>query len=479
MDPLLLALAAALILALSVWVVRGRRRPVPPPDGAMRVVCVGAGFGGLRLAQELDGEPVEVTLVDRNNYHLFQPLLYQVATAALEAEEIAHAVRGVFHGQGNVRFRMAQATGVDWDARELLTAQGEPIPFDRLVVAAGAETASFGVPGVDDYAFGLKHLEEAVALRSHVIRRFERATLDPAEIDRGALTFVVVGGGPTGVEMSVALTELFSKVLRDDFPDLDVGRARVILAEAGDGVLTAYDRDLQQYALRQVRQRGVDVRLGAAVERVEGVGGQATVVTIDGERIPAQTVLWAAGVKAAGLAETLGAATGRGGRITVGPDLSVPGHAGVYAVGDIAAGPEALPQLAPVAQQQARYVARRLAAEARGQAPHDRPFRYVDKGTMATIGRGAAVAEVPGGIKLTGFVAWQAWAWLHLALLVGFRNRANVYVNWVYNYLTYDRSARLVLDRERIAGLLDRIDSAPSVRPSEAPPSVPSTPPSP
>lgn len=460
------ALLAAGALGLGASALGRWRRPPAPPPGRrpLRVVCVGAGFGGLRLAQELDGEPVEVTLVDRNNYHLFQPLLYQVATAALEAEEIAHAVRGVFHDQDNVRFRMAQATGVDWDGRALLTAEGEPGPFDRLVIAAGAETASFGVPGVDDYAFGLKHLEEAVALRSHVIRCFERATVDPGEVDRGALTFVVVGGGPTGVEMSVALMELFEKVLRDDFPDLDVSRARVVLVERGDGVLTAYDRDLQRYALGQIRRRGVDVRLGAAVERVEGAGGRATAAVIDGERVPAQTVLWAAGVKAAGLAEALGVATGRGGRIEVGPDLSVPGRPGVYAVGDVAAGPGALPQLAPVAQQQARYVARRLAAEARGEAPDDRPFRYLDKGTMATIGRGAAVAEVPGGVKLTGFVAWQAWAWLHLALLVGFRNRANVYVNWVYNYLTYDRSARLVLDRDRVAGLLARAVDAPAAR---------------
>lgn len=423
----------------------------------MRVVCVGAGFGGLRLAQELRHAPVDVTLVDQNNYHLFQPLLYQVATAALEAEEIAHAVRGVFHDQDNVRFRMAHATGVDWDARHLLTAGGDPIPFDRLVIAAGAETASYGVPGVDEYAFGLKHLEEAVALRCHVIQCFERAALSAQEINRGALTFVVVGGGPTGVEMSVGLMELFSKVLEDDFPDLDVSQARVILAQSGDGVLTAYDRDLQQYALDQIRQRGVDVRLGATVERVEGTGGQAAAVIINGERVPAQTVLWAAGIRASGLAETLGVEQGRGGRITVGPDLSVANRLGVYAIGDIAAGPEPLPQLAPVAQQQGRYVARRLAAEARGEAPDGGPFRYVNKGTMATIGRGAAVAEVPGGIKLTGFVAWQAWAWVHLALLVGFRNRANVYVNWVYNYFTYDRSARLVLDRDRVAGLIARV----------------------
>ncbi|MDT0632652.1 NAD(P)/FAD-dependent oxidoreductase [Rubrivirga sp. S365] len=463
------ALLAAGALGLGTAALRRwRRHPSPPPGGRpLRVVCVGAGFAGLRLAQELDGEPVELTLVDRNNYHLFQPLLYQVATAALEPEEIAHSVRGVLQGQANARFRMARATGVDWERRELQTAQGEPIPFDRLVIAAGAETASFGVPGVEEFAFGLKHLEDAVALRSHTIRRFERATLDPDEIDRGALTFVLVGGGPTGVEMSVALVELFDMVLQQDFPELDLSRARVILAEAGDSVLSVYDRDLRQYALDQIRKRGVEVRLGAAVERVEGAGGQATAAIIDGERVPAQTVLWAAGVQAAGLAATLGVEQGRGGRIAVEPDLSVPGHTGVYAVGDVAAGVEPLPQLAPVAQQQARYVARRLAAEARGEAPDAKPFRYTDKGNMATIGRGAAVAEVPGGIKLTGYVAWQAWAWLHLALLIGFRNRANVYVNWVYNYFTYDRSARLVLNRERVAGLLQRAVDAP---PAEAQP---------
>ncbi len=453
-----LALSAG-ALGLGALTRRLRKRPAPMPARPMRVVVVGAGFGGLRLAQELAGEPVEVTLVDRNNYHLFQPLLYQVATSALEAEEIAGSIRGIFHGDANVRFRMAEATGVDWDARTLQTSEGEPIAFDRLVIAAGAETASYGVPGVDEYAFGLKHLEEAVALRSHIIRRFERVALDPTEIERGALTFVVVGAGPTGVEMSVALTELFERVLADDFPEVDVARTRVILAEAGDAVLSPYAPSLREYALAEVRQRGVEVRLGTAVERVDGDAGQATAVVMDGVAVPAQTVLWAAGIKAAGLAETLGVAQGRGGRIAVGPDLSVAGRDGVYAVGDIAAGPDPLPQLAPVAQQQARYVARRLVAHARGERPSDEPFHYVDKGTMATIGRGAAVAEVPGGIKLTGHLAWQAWAWLHLFLLVGFRNRANVYVNWVYNYLTYDRSARLIVNRDRVASLLPRSET--------------------
>ncbi len=396
-----------------------------------------------------------MTLVDRNNYHLFQPLLYQVATSALEPEEIAHSVRGVFQDQSNVRFRMAAATGVDWERRELLTAEGAPIPFDRLVLAAGAETASFGVPGVEEFAFGLKHLEDAVALRSWIIRRFEETALTPAAADLGALTFVVVGGGPTGVEISVALRELFEQVLAADFPEFDASLARIELVEVGDALLSPYSESLRAYTLREVRARGVEVHLGQAVERIEGRAGVAQAVIVDGERIPTQTVLWAAGVKAAGLAGILGLPQERGGRVTVGSDVSVAGHQGVYAVGDVAAahGPDGglLPQLAPVAQQQARYVARRLADEARGETAPAAPFRYVDKGTMATIGRGAAVAEVPGGIKLTGFVAWQAWAWLHLALLVGFRNRANVYVNWVYNYFTYDRSARLVVDRERVA----------------------------
>jgi NADH dehydrogenase len=432
---------------------RLRQRPGRPPKGAPRVVCVGAGFGGLALARALDGAPVEVVLVDRNNFHLFQPLLYQVATAALEPEEIASAVRGVFQEQANVRFRLAEAAGVDWEGRRLLT-DGAPEPFDWLVVAAGARTASYGVPGVEAFAFGLKRLEEAVDLRGHTIRQFEEAAQDPAAIERGALTFVVVGGGATGVEMSVALRELFEHVLADDYPGLDVGRARVLLVEQGETVLSAYDERLRAYTLGQLRQRGVEVRLGTAVERVEGRdGGAEAAVLSGGERVLTRTVLWAAGVRAVGLADRLGVAQTGGGRVEVGPDLRVPGRPRAYAVGDLAAAPGAdgrpLPRLAPVAQQQARYVAARIAAEARGGAPPAEPFRYVDRGQMATIGRGAAVAELPGGVRLTGFAAWQAWAWLHLLLLVGFRNRANVWVNWVYNYFTYDRSARLILGGRR------------------------------
>lgn len=455
------ALGAALGAAAFTgqWL-RRRRRSVRPAFGSRkRVVIVGAGFGGLRLARELVDAPVEVVLVDRNNYHLFQPLLYQVATAALEPEEIASAVRGVVQDQANVRFRMDEAVGVDWEARTLTLADGVPEPFDWLVVAAGAVTATFGVPGVTEHAFGLKRLSEAVGLRSWTIRQFERAAqaTAPAELD-AELTFAIVGGGATGVEMSVAMRELFEQVLAADFPGLDVARARVLLLEAGDTVLSAYPPDLRAYTLDQLRARGVEVRLGTAVASIEGdADGAQAVVLGTGERIETRTVLWAAGVEAAPLAGALGVEQGRGGRVTVGPDLRLPGRAGAFAIGDLAAATDAdgapLPQLAPVAQQQASYLARRIAAEARGERPDAAPFRYVDKGSMATIGRGAAVALLPGGIRLTGWVAWQAWAWLHLVLLVGFRNRANVMVNWIYNYATYDRSARLILDLpvERLA----------------------------
>jgi NADH dehydrogenase len=470
-HPLLLAaLVLGLVVLGATALRRARRTDTPPGEPSLRVVCVGAGFGGLRLAQALGRAPVEVTLVDRSNYHLFQPLLYQVATSALETEEIAHAVRGVFHKQPNVRFRMAEAVGVDWEARALLTAEGAPIPFDRLVIAAGAETASFGVPGAERFCFGLKHLEEAVALRGHVIRRFERVALDPDEIERGALTFVVVGGGATGVEMSVALRELIDRVFADDFPELDVSAARVLLVEREKAVLRSYTEDLRAYAAREIRERGVELLLGATVDRIEGEAandgpGRATAAVVDGASIPTQTVVWVAGVKAAGLAGALGLPQTRGGRIEVTRSLVVQGHDGVYAIGDIAAGTgpgaETLPQLAPVAQQQARYVASRIADEARGRRPSLEPFRYRDKGTMATIGRGAAVAQLPGGRRLRGWLAWQAWVWLHLFLLVGFRNRLNVFVNWAWNYVTYDRSARLVVDRERVGGLLARSVEAP------------------
>ncbi|ACY49534.1 NAD(P)/FAD-dependent oxidoreductase [Rhodothermus marinus] len=407
-----------------------------------RVVIVGAGFGGLTLARALRRDPVEVVLIDRQNYHTFQPLLYQVATAGLEPEEIAHAVRGIFQGRRNFRFVMGTVVGVDWDAQAVLLEDGDRIDFDYLVLAAGATTNYFGIEGAAEYSFSLKTLEDAIALRSHIIRQFEEADRHPERIREGLLNIVVVGGGPTGIEMAGALVEWFELVFRKDYPHLPMNRARVLLVEALDTVLATYDERLQQYARRQLRRRGVELHLGDPVARVT----PDAVYLQSGERIPTRTVIWAAGVRACPLADRLGLPQTRGGRIEVEADLRVPGHPNVFVIGDLAASRDENgrlhPQMAPVAIQGARHVARQIRRLLQGQETE--PFHYRHRGTMATIGRHAAVAELKGGLRLTGPLAWFAWLALHLVQLIGFRNRLQVLINWAWNYFTYDRSARLI-----------------------------------
>ena len=412
-----------------------------------KVVVVGAGFGGLEVARHLRDAPVEVTLVDRNNFQTFQPLLYQVATAGLNAADVATVVRGRFQRQANLRFRTATVTGVDWAAREVRLDGAPPLPFDHLVLAGGATVNHFGTPGAAEHGFALYTLDDAVVLRNHVIDRFEAADRDPAIIDDGALTFVVVGGGPTGVETAGALAELFAMVFRKDYRSLDVSRARVVLVEMQGHLLSPFAARSRRHALDTLRARGVDVRLGVQVAEVTA----RAVTFAGGEVLPCQTLIWAAGVRANPLADVAGVAQQRGGRIVVGPDLRIPDHDGGWAIGDIAAAldrrGEVLPQLAPVAMQSGRHVARQIQRLLEGKPTE--PFRYRDKGTMATIGRRAAVAELPGGIKLTGGLAWAAWLGLHLVFLVGKRNRASVLLNWAWNYLTWDRGPRIILRGDR------------------------------
>jgi NADH dehydrogenase len=417
----------------------------------LQVVIVGAGFGGLAAARELSGAPVDVTLVDQNNFHTFQPLLYQVATSGLASADVAYPVRGIVARQENLAFRQATVIGANLDARVLHLQHAdhevEDLRYDHLIVAAGASTNTFGIPGVDHHGFPLYNLADAVRLRNHVLERFEAADADPALIDDGALAFVVVGGGPTGVEVAGALTELFGVVLRKDFPQLDVSRARVVLLEMQDHLLAPFGRSSQRHALEALVERGVEVRTGAQVARV-----RANRVTLaDGEELAAHTLVWAAGVKANPIGAALGLRTGRAGRIEVGPDLAVADRPGVWAIGDVAAIVDAggrdgalLPQLAPVAIQSGRHVARQICCVAAGRPAPGAPFRYRDKGTMATIGRSRAVAELPLGIKLRGFPAWLAWLGLHLVMLAGFRNRISVFANWAWNWLTYDRGPRLI-----------------------------------
>ena len=409
-----------------------------------RVVIVGGGFGGLKLAQELADQPVEVTLVDRRNFHTFQPLLYQVATAMLDPAAIARSLRAIFQDQGNVVVRLATVVGVDWDARVLLTAEGAPpVTFDTLVLATGAVTSDYGITGVEEHAFPLKTTDEALKLRSHVLACFEQADADPGLVEHGILTFVVVGGGPTGVELAGALVELIHRVLRKDFPRVAVDRARVVLVEATDHLLGGFARASQRNADETLRSRGVEVRLGEKV-----VGVSPTAVDLGHQAIATRTLIWTAGVRANPLADALGLAQASGGRIVVDDDLSVPGHPEVYVIGDLAAGRDTdgqlHPQMAGVAQQGAVHVARQLRRRREGLGPT--PFTYRSKGIMATIGRNAAVVEVPGGLRFRGRLAWVMWLALHLQRLVGFRNRWEVLSQWAWNYLSYDRTARLMVD---------------------------------
>lgn len=407
------------------------------------VVIVGAGFGGLTAAEQLARRPVRVTIVDRHNYHLFQPLLYQVATAELNPQDIAHSVRAVFRSADNIAFRMAHATGVDWERRQLLVDAGRPLDFDYLIVAAGTTTNTLGIDGVAEHTYPLKTLADAVQLRDHILAQCERADVDPGLADRGGLTTVVVGAGPTGTELCGALVELFDRVLLRDFHGRIADRARVVLVEALPHVLHGYTQRSRTYASDTLAARGVDVLLDSPLAEV----GDGWVRLADGQRIQASTIVWTAGVTPQPLADRLGVAQTPDRRVVVDDDLSIPGHPEAFVVGDMAGAVDPdgnpYPQMAPAAIQQARHAARQIALRRAGREPE--PFRYTDRGTMATIGRNAAVAELPGGIRLSGPAAWLAWLALHLAQLIGFRNRASVLLNWGYNYLTYQRAARLII----------------------------------
>ena len=414
-----------------------------PVAAPARVVVIGAGFGGLAVGRRLAGEDVDVTIVDRNNFHTFLPLLYQVATSGLNAADVAHSVRAIFQKAANVHAHLGTVIGVDWQQRLLRLEDQEPVAFDHLVVAAGSGTNYFGVPGAAEYALPLYSLTDAVGLRNRILEQFEAADRDPSLIDDGALSFVVVGGGPTGVELSGALAELFDRVLRRDFAQLPVDRARVVLVEMADTLLTPFQRRSRRHAIDALRRRGVDVRLATRVEEVCA----DHVVLEGGERVPTRTLIWAAGVRANPVAEMLDVDTGPGGRIVVAGDLSIPGRPGGWAIGDIAHAVSTdgapAPQLAPAAMQGGEIVAENILRSLADRPTA--PFSYRDKGTMATIGRRSAVAELPGVPPLVGSLAWVAWLVLHLYMLIGFRNRASVLVNWAWNYLTWDRGPRILL----------------------------------
>jgi NADH dehydrogenase len=404
------------------------------------VVIVGGGFGGLAAARQLADAAVEITLIDRRNHHLFQPLLYQVATAGLTPADIAHPIRSILARQRNVEVLLGEVTAIDTAGRTVTTNDGLSLPYDYLVLAAGTTHSYFGHPEWERHAPGLKTVEDALEVRRRVLLAFERAERTPDEAERAAqLTFVVVGGGPTGVETAGAIAEIAFKTLTNEFHSIDPASAKVILVEGMDRVLQAYPESLSAKALEHLRQLGVEVRLETFVTGLDDSG-----VETSGGRIEARTVIWGAGNEASPLASMLGAPTDRAGRVEVAHDLSVPGSPNVFAIGDVAratSGGREVPGVAQGAMQGGRQAARCIRADLAGRR---RPtFEYHNKGELATIGRSSAVGVIKG-VRLWGWVAWMAWWSVHIFFLIDFRSRIVVFFNWAWNYVTFQRGARLI-----------------------------------
>ncbi|MCU0464223.1 MAG: NAD(P)/FAD-dependent oxidoreductase [Anaerolineae bacterium] len=419
-----------------------------------KVVIIGAGFGGLNTARALINQPVDVLLIDRNNYHVFTPLLYQVATCGLDPSDIAYPVRGIFRRAKNVHFLLGSVTGID-TAGQVITVKTElgerSEPYDTLVVAAGSVTTYFGSAEIQAASFEIKDLTNAVQLRNHVLKLLERAAwTDNAEERRALTTMVVVGGGPTGLETAGALVELYNGVVKQEYPQVAHLDARVMLVEATDRVLAPFPEKLRDSAVEQLKSLGVEVLLGV---RVSGAT-DSTITLSNGVVVPAHTLVWAAGVEASPLAKALGVETTRGGRIAVNEALHPEGLPNVYVIGDLAyridpKTDQPYPQMIPVAIQQAKHTAKDILARLKGQTTP--AFTYFDKGIMATIGRSRAVAYPFNRVQLTGWLAWVTWLGLHLIWLMGFRNQVQVFINWLWNYLTYDRSVRIILENTAVS----------------------------
>jgi NADH dehydrogenase len=413
------------------------RKPVAE---APHVVIVGAGFGGLNAAWALRHAPVRITVIDRRNHHLFQPLLYQVATAGLSPANIAYPIRSIFRHHRNVQVLLDEVVAVDLSAKTVTTTQGD-VAYDFLVVAAGASNSYFGHDEWARYAPGLKSLEDALAIRRRILLAFELAEREADEaIRRPLLTFVIIGGGPTGVELAGAIAEISRQVIVSDFRRIDPREARIILVEAGPRILPTFDERLAARAVHALEARGVEVLAGKPVRAVETES-----VHFDGSEISAHTIIWAAGVAASRLARSLGVELDRPGRVKVQTDLTVAEHREVFVIGDLAACVDAngkpMPGLAPVAIQQGRAAAANILRAIAG-TPHQ-AFRYVDKGALATVGRAFAIAQI-GALKLSGLFAWVIWSLVHIMYLVGFRNRLIVMFEWAWAYVTFQRGARLI-----------------------------------
>lgn len=417
-------------------------RPATTADARPRVVIVGSGFGGLQAARALRREAVRILVIDRSNHFLFQPLLYQVATAALNPSDIAEPIRRILRHQANAEVILAEARSIDLAGKRVILSDGE-VSYDYLILATGATHSYFGRDDWEPFAPGLKSLEDALEIRRRVLRAFEVAE---READPGArrawMTFVIVGAGPTGVELAGTLAEVARHTLSRDFRHINSREARVILLEGTKHVLPAFVEELSEKARQQLEALGVEVRTGAPAEAIDADG-----VTVAGERIAAHTVLWAAGVAASPLARSLGVPLDRAGRVEVTADLSIPGHPEAFVIGDLARvvqGGKPVPGVAPAAMQMGDHAARCLRDDLAGRPR--RPFHYTDKGSLATIGRASGVADL-GRLKFSGLIAWLLWLFIHIFFLIGFRNRVLVLLQWAWSYFTYDRGARLITAR--------------------------------
>lgn len=410
-------------------------------DNRPHVVILGGGFAGLHAAKHLRKAPVRITLVDRHNHHLFQPLLYQVATATLSPSEIASPLRGLLGHYNNMSVLLAEATGVDVPGKRVLLADGE-LSYDYLIVATGAKHSYFGHDEWGQYALGLKTIEDAVEIRRRVLLAFEMAEreTDP-ELHRELLTFVIIGGGPTGVELAGALAEISRHSLRCDFKNIDPTAARILLVEGLDRILPVYPPDLSEKARRSLERLGVEVRTGTRVTHIDETG-----IFVGDEHIPARTVLWAAGVAASPVARSLGVELDRAGRVPVTPELTIPGRSDVFVVGDLALCKQEdgspVPGLAPAAMQEGKHAARNIRCQLEGKPME--PFRFWDRGSFAVIGRNHAVGVALKKFKMAGFDAWLAWLFIHITFLIGFRSRLAVLLNWGYSYLFFQKSARII-----------------------------------
>jgi NADH dehydrogenase len=430
------------------------------------VVVIGAGFAGLEAVRKLAKLPVHVTVIDRKNHHTFQPLLYQVATAGISPGEIAAPIRWILRGRKNVEVLLGEVVGFDLQRKIVHLADLE-VPYDYLIVAAGARHSYFGQDQWEPLAPGLKTVEDALEIRRRVLLAFELAERRAVAGEPSDLNFVIVGAGPTGVELAGTLAEIARRVLRDEFRSIDPKRTRIILLEGGPRILPAYAPDLSQSAVKQLHKLGVEVRAPAMVTRI--VPGA---VWVGEERLPATVVLWAAGVAASPLGKELGATVDRAGRVQVNSDLSIPGHPEVFVIGDLAALKDEhgnlLPGVAPVAMQEGRSVAKAIANDLKNAAR--RPFHYLDKGSLATIGRAAAVAQI-GKVHISGFLAWVGWLFVHIMFLIGFRNRLIVMIQWFWSYITYERGARLITGDTSLPGWIESHisgDAEPSAHPVRA-----------